>query len=258
MFKRTTFNPTGWSRCRGTKSVATPRQHGCEQPTETTSRSCNEAALTLPAAGTGLCTNASYARSDGLLRRPRYPELPWGAPPSWQIPEMRGAKFMQVWEMLSFLACLYVSATVPWLVAFSDDAFPGVHSCIYLSDPMTGPLLAIAMIDVAVDLLFTVDIIINFHLAIWEISTNGSPHWQLIDDLPTIRSKYIRGGLWTDVLGQIPWQYLDCVLPVHSDGLRLLRYVSNLPPLSISVRGTTAVRVAACKRDTLALPAGMT
>jgi len=52
---------------------------------------------------------------------------------------------------------------------------------------------------------------LNFHSAVWEISTNlppeaghaGPPHWVLIDDLVAIRARYLRGEFATDLIGQV-------------------------------------------------------
>ncbi len=60
----------------------------------------------------------------------------------------------------------------------------------------------------------------------WVISSIGTPHWELINDLPTICNMYLRGTFVLDFIGQIPWQYLDCVfedLDASWKALRLLR-----------------------------------
>ena len=55
------------------------------------------------------------------------------------------------------------------------------------------------MVDVIIDTTFLIDIIITLHTAIWDVSTIGTPHWILIDDLPTIQRRYIRGFFFLDV-----------------------------------------------------------
>jgi hypothetical protein len=38
----------------------------------------------------------------------------------------------------------------------------------------------------------------------------------LIDDLASIRMRYLRGFFFVDLLGVIPWHFADCALPVCS------------------------------------------
>jgi hypothetical protein len=92
--------------------------------------------------------------------------------------------------------------------------------------------------DLACDSLFVIDLILNFHSARWKISSEGREHWKLIDDLPTIRMMYFfaedtdgeltwyPGAFFVDLLGVIPWQYVDCfgASPILKY-LRLLRLI---------------------------------
>jgi hypothetical protein len=41
-----------------------------------------------------------------------YPELPWGAPPSWEDKDFRGRTFLMYWELITCLACFYVGIKV--------------------------------------------------------------------------------------------------------------------------------------------------
>ena len=36
----------------------------------------------------------------------------------------------------------------------------------------------------------------------------------LIDDLASIRMRYLKGFFFVDLLGVIPWHFADCALPV--------------------------------------------
>ena len=44
-----------------------------------------------------------------------YPEIPWGAPPTWKGTFMRGVRFLQFWDVLTSIACLYVAWAVSTL-----------------------------------------------------------------------------------------------------------------------------------------------
>lgn len=76
-----------------------------------------------------------------------------------------------------------------------------------------------ALMDLMCDILFVFDLFINFLTARWIIETKGREHWMLIDDLREIRRMYMWDGwvpqFWTDLIGVIPWQYIDCF---QSDG----------------------------------------
>jgi len=160
-----------------------------------------------------------------------YPELPWGAPPEWDKAYMQGATFLAIWEVLTFVCCLYVAVSVPYNVTFVtkqqnisiQNGLEIRDDCVFkhLMDLAPGKFY-MSLMDLFVDVVFYVDIFFNFHTAVWELSRDGSPHWVLIDNLPQVRSRYMRGGLFTDLIGQIPWQYSDCFL-VDRPEVKILR-----------------------------------
>ena len=41
-----------------------------------------------------------------------YPELPWGAPPSWEAHRFRGQTFLINWEIITTIACFYIGIKV--------------------------------------------------------------------------------------------------------------------------------------------------
>ena len=141
-----------------------------------------------------------------------YPELPWGAPPSWEETEWRGQAFLMYWELLSTAACFYVGFKVPYVTGV-DEVKPldhrKFHECSLkeLGTGASGSLFA--WLDLFCDILFVVDMYINLNTAKWVIDTQGREHWKLIDGLFEIRKLYIWGGFvpqfWTDILGVIPW-----------------------------------------------------
>ena len=71
-----------------------------------------------------------------------------------------------------------------------------------------------AWIDLTIDIIFLVDMWVILNSAKWIIDNQGREHWRLVDDVREIRRLYIRDGplpqFWTDILGVIPWQYIDC------------------------------------------------
>ena len=173
-----------------------------------------------------------------------YPELPWGAPPSWNRQGKIGGVFLVYWEMLTCLACVYVAITVPYIVGIDEvkgeDALFG--QCVI------GQIAAltrggdwqgiIAVVDLICDCLFVLDLVLNFHTARWQISHQGREHWELIDDLPSIRKYYLwqvnadgkltwmPGAFFVDLIGVIPWQYIDCMgANAVAKSLRLLRLI---------------------------------
>lgn len=152
-----------------------------------------------------------------------YPELPWGAPPNWQKTKMPGKTFLMYWDALTFVACLWVAIVVPYLAGFVDRptwssaAQDGAEAqqdstatCVFLHFGKDRLRSTILVVDMLVDAIFWVDIVLNFHTAQWVICRDGRLHHRLIDELPNIRTMYLRGNFMVDLLGQIPWQYADC------------------------------------------------
>ena len=57
------------------------------------------------------------------LRAWFYPELPWGAPPSWQLLGKPETKWLLPWDILTSMACIYVGLKVPY-TRFLEHSFP--------------------------------------------------------------------------------------------------------------------------------------
>ena len=68
-----------------------------------------------------------------------------------------------------------------------------------------------------------VDIWAQFHCAVWELIPGIAQHWELTDDLRTVRWMYFTGDFKWDILGQIPWHYSDCIVTSSPNGLKALR-----------------------------------
>ena len=186
-----------------------------------------------------------------------YPDLPWGAPPEAEK-KWSTALFLNTWEVLCFVCCLYVAFSVPYNVSFAEKSRrilsqeSGIEfdECVFMrpagqsQDSMLfkfSPMqYVMTIVDVSTDCIFFVDILINFHTAVWELSINlppergfkGPPHWILLEDLSEIRKRYFYGEFLSDLLGQIPWQYADCFTE-GMPGLKILRVFRLLKMLRL-------------------------
>mmetsp|Transcript_13610 Transcript_13610/g.33385 ORF Transcript_13610/g.33385 Transcript_13610/m.33385 type:complete len:1256 (+) Transcript_13610:103-3870(+) len=137
-----------------------------------------------------------------------YPDLPWGAPPAWRKVHHRGRHFLLLWDVITFLGCIYVSISVPFKLGFMDVAGE-LNNCPFY--PETTPMrLIFSIFDVCTDIVFVTDLILVFHTAKWVISTEGKPHWVLVDDLKTLRWMYLKSNFILDFIGILPWQFFAC------------------------------------------------
>lgn len=154
-----------------------------------------------------------------------YPALPWGSSADSQHMK-RGRKFLEIWDVGLFVCLLYVAVMVPYASGFGQLE-ELVQACT-LNGDLFFTIRFVA--DVCVDAFFIVDIILNFHIARWSLVLDGQPHWELIDDLPAIRARYLRTDFVIDVVGQIPWQYSVCLNLGDADvqGVMMLRLLRLL------------------------------
>jgi len=115
---------------------------------------------------------------------------------------------------------MYVAIMVPYLAGFidrpdwdfgEDDGGEVKSTCVFQQFGQDSFRTGVLIVDMCVDCIFWIDILLSFHMAQWVICREGRLRHVLIDDLPTIRSMYVRGNFAVDVLGQIPWQYADCI-----------------------------------------------
>ena len=133
------------------------------------------------------------------------PELPWGMPAEARR-VLPGRWFSRVWEVIVALSSLYVGFAVPIVVGMSKVYFPDGTCAVNVGHTLLPWEVVFVVAEAGNDLIFVADIVITFYTAIWEISTFGVPHWVLIDDLPTIRTIYLRGTFCWDVIASIPYQ----------------------------------------------------
>ena len=75
---------------------------------------------------------------------------------------------------------------------------------------------------------FLIDIGIHFVSARWEFHNVPAAHWKLIDDLPTIRKKYLSGPFYFDVLAWVPLQHIDCLPSVDQPKAKILNLLRIL------------------------------
>eukprot|EP00960_Hanusia_phi_P011415 332964-Hanusia_phi.AAC.4 len=130
-----------------------------------------------------------------------------GAPPSWNENHRLSSNFLAVWEAsiflhpgildaswqsLTCLACLYIAFVVPYLAGFDDHKAEqyalfkrcGIRcsylcTCHYslthcfLDAGIDAYATFFALIDLICDVMFVMDLILNFHIAYWEIDNHG-------------------------------------------------------------------------------------
>ena len=95
-----------------------------------------------------------------------YPELPWGAPPSWERRGKFGGVFLVYWEMLTCIACVYVAITVPYIVGIDEVkgelSFFGECVILQIAELSNHSWQAyIAMMDLVCDCLFVLDLVLS-------------------------------------------------------------------------------------------------
>ena len=94
-----------------------------------------------------------------------YPSLPWGLSPILEAPR-DGAVFLQWWDVIIAFSCLYIAFSVPFTLGFERVYFRGGDQCLF-SPGTPPPFTTFRWVDIVVDLLFVIDIAINFISARW-------------------------------------------------------------------------------------------
>ena len=138
-----------------------------------------------------------------------------------------GQTFLKVWEIFTSLACLYVAFVIPLSLGFEKMYVkPDADQCVLRSESHDGSMFAtIRVIDPFIDLIFWVDIAINFLSARWELHKDPIPNWVLVDDLSDIAQRYMKELFVFDIIGSFPVQYLDCIDGMPSTSLKALRLI---------------------------------
>jgi CRP-like cAMP-binding protein len=163
--------------------------------------------------------HASTQRWKAIL----YPTLPWGLP-AYVDSSRSGESFLAVWDILIAFGTLYTAFIIPLSLGLQRLLYQDGEQCLFFKDNIH-PLLALTRwFDIVVDLLFFVDMILNFLSARWIFEGGTKKHWELVDDLDQIAILYItKDTFFFDFLGMLPLQYLDCIPNVSSSGAKIVR-----------------------------------
>jgi len=105
-------------------------------------------------------------------------------------PRRQGQTFLKVWEVSTAIACLYVAWVIPFTLGFEKMYIvDGASQCLFDRQRHDFSLFAIVrVLDVFIDVIFWVDIVINFVTARWEVQKEPMPHWELTDNMDEIAS----------------------------------------------------------------------
>ena len=139
----------------------------------------------------------------------------------------QGQTVLKVWEVTTAIACLYVARVIPFTLGFEkmyivDDA----SQCLFDRQTHNFSLFAIVcVLDIFIDVIFWVDIVINFVTARWELQKEPMLHWELIDNMDEISSLYIREIFSIDVAGSFPVQYFDCIKGMTANFIKAFRLI---------------------------------
>lgn len=91
---------------------------------------------------------------------------------------------------------------MPFALGFEKLYFRDGEQCLLAPDsnPMP-PFVVTRWVDIFVDLIFWIDILVNFVSARWVLETEPMVHWTLIDDLSAVAKLYMADTFIIDVLG---------------------------------------------------------
>ena len=104
--------------------------------------------------------------------------------------------------MITAVACLYVGFMVPFSLGFEKLYLSGGEQCLFSPEANLIPLFAVTrIIDIFVDIVFWIDIFVNFLSARWVLETEPMVHWTLVDDLGEVANLYLRDTFIIDFLG---------------------------------------------------------
>ena len=112
--------------------------------------------------------------------------------------------FRTIWDLTMLLLLVYVAFSVPVVIAFLDD-----QSDVHIA------------VDLLIDMLFIIDILLNFITAFHDTKLSSLP----ISDLALIRSHYMRSWFVPDVISSFPVQIVFFIAPAASNliSLKLIR-----------------------------------
>uniref|UniRef100_A0A668AH63 Potassium voltage-gated channel, subfamily H (eag-related), member 6b n=1 Tax=Myripristis murdjan TaxID=586833 RepID=A0A668AH63_9TELE len=151
-----------------------------------------------------------------------------------QVPEttwwilLHYSPFKAFWDWIILLLVLYTAVFTPYSAAFLLDEHGDVHqrSCGYTCDPLN-------VVDLMVDVLFIVDIVINFR------TTYVDHNDEVVTQPSRIAKHYIKGWFPIDLFAAIPFDLL-----VFRSGSDEVRTMATLIGLLKTARLLRLVRVA--------------
>ena len=106
--------------------------------------------------------------------------------PRYVILHCSAAKIVWDWFILIFI--LYTATSVPFIVCFKFDSLP------------------MTIADTAVDVMFLVDILLNFHTSY--VGDDGS----IVFDLQKIRRTYFRSWFFVDMITSLPYGLIGLLM----------------------------------------------
>jgi len=135
----------------------------------------------------------------------------------WYLVNPEG-KFMQRWDFVTTIALLFTAVITPYEVALVNSPDFGT------AEELLGNGLWV--VNQVVNLVFLFDMVLSFFTMYRESANNGGA---IIRDLSKIRTRYIRGWLFIDVVSIIPFGYVP-----GAGALGILRMIRILRLLKLA------------------------
>lgn len=127
------------------------------------------------------------------------------------------SSFRMAWDLNMLVFLSYVAAFTPFQMAFLGEK----HD---MESPQTWPVFF--ALDRLIDLVFLVDIFINFRSA-W-VEEDGS---SVVFDQKVATQRYLHGWFTLDLISLLPWEVLALIIPI--DGGAMLRFPKLLKLLRL-------------------------
>ncbi|XP_029110850.1 potassium voltage-gated channel subfamily H member 2 [Scleropages formosus] len=125
------------------------------------------------------------------------PEYKLQAPRIHKWTVLHYSPFKAVWDWLILLLVIYTAILTPYSAAFllSDQEDPGMQSCVYSCSPLN-------VVDLIVDIMFVIDILINFR------TTYVNANDEVVSHPFRIAVHYFKGWFLIDMVAAIPFDLL--------------------------------------------------
>ncbi|XP_068200015.1 potassium voltage-gated channel subfamily H member 2 [Antennarius striatus] len=125
------------------------------------------------------------------------PEYKLQAPRIHKWTVLHYSPFKAVWDWLILLLVIYTAILTPYSAAFllNDQEDPAMQSCIYSCSPLN-------VVDLIVDIMFIIDILINFR------TTYVNPNDEVVSHPVRIAVHYFKGWFLIDMVAAIPFDLL--------------------------------------------------